>query len=438
MRSAAVLLFAAVTSVAAASGPWEGPRTFKASELLQPGEIKGPHHSIGDQVPTPGFFHEFTLGSDFGELEAEGLSLLRTRLAEVRALADLGEVSKSKVFLDAAGRSLESVGKSLVNVAKDPEGTAKGIGSGLKRFGVNLGRKTKRAADDVADAATKDDAEKQAEAKKKAEGGDSKDGNDKAAAAAESVANAAFGVNKSARIWAQKLRVDPYTTNPVLAKALIEVAKLDAAGGIATKVVVPIPTVITMTASVGDLVWGKDPEELRKLNEARLKELGVADDVAKGFFRGKAFSLTLQTRFIAALHAVKAKGAADYVDAARTAPAEPNARFFVESAEMLQALHAGSAVTEVLTDSRALVAKTADGRAVVLLPLDWVSWTDPVQKAASEIAARARQELGAKRVEMRLTGQASKRAREELAALGFSVQERVAADASASGKRSGS
>jgi len=425
MRPAALIVIATAVS-AAAGGAWEGPRTFKANELLQPAQLKGPHHAIAEKVPTPGFFHEFTLTSDFGELQVAGLSLLRTRLDEVRALAELSEVSKSKVFLDAAGRSLESVGKSVVAVAKDPEATAKGIGAGVKRFGVNLGRKSKRAADDVAAAVTKDDAEKKAE------------GGDKSADAAESVANAAFGVNKSARIWAQKLGVDPYTTNPVLTKALLEVAKLDAAGGIATKIVVPIPAVVSMTASVGGLVWGKDPEELRKLNEARLKELGVADDVLKGFFRNKAFSLTLQTRFIGALHAAQAKGSADYVDAARSAEAEANARFYVESAEMLQAQHASSPVQEILTDSRALVAKTGAGRAVVLLPLDWVSWTEPVQKAASEIAARARQELGATRVEMRLTGRASEQARKELAALGFEVEERAAAAAGASSKRSSS
>ena len=60
------------------------------------------------------------------------------------------------------------------------------------------------------------------------------------------------------------------------------------------------------------LVWGKDPEELRKDNEARLASLGVPDEIAEEL-RNTSFTLTDQTRFIAALHEVNATGLADYV-----------------------------------------------------------------------------------------------------------------------------
>lgn len=85
-------------------------------------------------------------------------------------------------------------------------------------------------------------------------------------------ANSVLGVNAAVRRWAQKVGADPYTTNAVLRKALEDIAKVDAAGSIATKVAVPIPGVVGMTASVGNLVWGKDPEEVRKINEAGLRE----------------------------------------------------------------------------------------------------------------------------------------------------------------------
>ena len=56
----------------------------------------------------------------------------------------------------------------------------------------------------------------------------------------------------------------------MLRKALEDIAKVDAAGSIATKVAIPIPAVVGMTAKVGDLVWGQDPEEVRKINEQRM------------------------------------------------------------------------------------------------------------------------------------------------------------------------
>jgi hypothetical protein len=83
-------------------------------------------------------------------------------------------------------------------------------------------------------------------------------------------------------------------------------------------------------------------------------------------------------------------------------------------------------VTEVLTDSRAMVALSG-GRATALLPLDYLAWTEPVAKAATEIAERARTQLGAKGLQMQLTGQASERARKELQTLGWALQEKVSA-----------
>ena len=76
---------------------------------------------------------------------------------------------------------------------------------------------------------------------------------------------------------------------------------MDAAGSIATKVAVPIPGIVGMTSSIGGLVWGKDPEELRKFNEQGLKELAVPDAVAKKLFGNRWVTLTYQTRLIAAL-----------------------------------------------------------------------------------------------------------------------------------------
>jgi hypothetical protein len=289
------------------------------------------------------------------------------------------------------------------------------VGGGLKRFGTNLGRKAKRTTDKAVASTTGDEKS----------GGPSKPADEKAAGAAQGAAKSALGVNKSARRWAQKLGVDPYTTNPILRKALEDVGKVDAAGGIAAKVVVPVPMVVSSTASVGNLVWGKDPEELLKHNEQRLRELGASAEVVKAFYLSKGFTLTLQTRFLNGLHAVKAKGSADYAETAAEADLEREAVFFAESAEMLQRLHAASPVEALLPDSRALVAKAKDGRAVALLPLDWVGWTAASEKALSEMAARARGELGASKLEVRLTGRMSETAKKEAAARGVSVVENV-------------
>jgi hypothetical protein len=76
--------------------------------------------------------------------------------------------------------------------------------------------------------------------------------------------------------------------------------KVDAAGSIAMKVILPIPGVVGMTATVSDPVWSKDPEELRKINEQRLRDLGVPGGTAQRLFRNSAMALSDETRLIAA------------------------------------------------------------------------------------------------------------------------------------------
>jgi len=408
MRSArrAITALAFLATVAAgrpyqAAAPAdEPPPRFTAAQLLSPAELRGPHHTIADVVQTEGYYHEFRIQSDFGTFDAAGRSMLAVRLHEVEALATLDDVSKTEVFLKSAGTSVVNVGKGVANVVTDPADTAKGIGGGVKRFGVNLGRVTKRTVD----SATKDDPAEET----------TQSGN-----AAASAAKSVLGVNRAARRWAQKVGVDPYTTNTVLRKALDDFGQVDAAGSIATKVVLPIPGVVGMTATVGDLVWGKDPEELRKINEQRLKELGVPDGTAKRLFLNSAMTLSCETRLVAALHAVKVPGTADRVAAAAESRHEREALFHVESAELLQRLHAKTPFTALLTDSLATVAVTAGRRAFVLLPLDWLRWTATGESTLREIDERARKELKATTLVIVLAGKASSAASKELAARGW-------------------
>ena len=410
------LVVLACAAALAAAAAYEGPRTFQASEILKPEQIKGPHFVVEPAVKTDGYFHVFQLKTDFGPIEAEGRSMLMMREVETKAIAQLSEVSKSDVFLKAAGTSVVNVGKGVASAVADPEATAKGVGGGVKRFGTNLGRKAKRTADQATDSVKGDD---------KPQEGASKSTTEKAAAAGTGIAYSTLGVNKGARNWAQKVGADPYTTNPVLKKALVDIGKVDAAGGLAAKIVVPIPMVVSGTATVGNLVWGKDPEELLKINEAKLRQLGASPEVVKQLYVSKGFTLSLQTRLAQALAAVSVKGCGDYVATAADADTEREAAFFVESAAMLEQAHAKVGVTQVLDDSRAMVAKTKDGRAVVLLPVDWVRWTEAFDKASAEVARRAKAELGASKIELHTTGRVSDTAKKELAARGFTVVEKL-------------
>jgi len=373
----------------------EPPPRLTASAVLDPAVRQGPHHRVDEDIATEGYFHRFGVTSTFGPFEAIGRSQLAVRLHEIQALAALQDVSKTEVFLAAAGQSVVRIGQSAAAVVTDPVASAKNLGDGIKRFGVNLGRRTQRAVASASD-----------------------DG--APAPAGGGAAGSILGVTSAARRWAQKVGVDPYTTNPVLRQALTDIAKVDAAGSIATKVVVPVPQLVGMTSTVGGLVWGSDPEEVRKVNEQRLRELSVPKPAVAALSANSWFTLTYQTRLIAALHAVAVAGVADYVQSAAGASSEREALFFVESAEMLQQRHGKRPVTGVLADSRAMVA--AGGDAIeILLPLDWIGMTAATQSALQDIGRRAPGELGPGRLVIVTTGRVSTRAQREIASAGWVI-----------------
>lgn len=377
-----------------------------AAALLGATPPAGDGYTIDPAVRTPDTYHVFTITSPFGTFEAVGLAQVEVRLQEIAAMRRLEELSKAGVFARSAGESLVKVGTGVVNAVSDPVETAKGIGGGVKRFGVNLGRRTRRAVQRLTDDTPGS--------------GDPGPGTGaRVGGAAASAAKSLIGINGARRRWARRVGADPYTTNPVLKDALERIAAVDAAGGIATSVVVPIPPIVGTTAKVGDLVWGTDPEELRKLNEQRARDIGATSDDANAFFRNRVFTLTMQTRLVAALAAVGVPGTGDYLASAAESADEREALFFVESAELLQREHETAAVARVLTDSRALVAGRADGEAVLVLPFDWLRATGTTSAEFTELARRATTELGASRRRLVVSGTVTETATAALGLAGW-------------------
>ena len=64
----------------------------------------------------------FSISSDFGPFEAIGRSVLAVRIQEIAALAALDDVSKTEVFLSAAGQSVVKIGQGAAAVVSDPGG----------------------------------------------------------------------------------------------------------------------------------------------------------------------------------------------------------------------------------------------------------------------------------------------------------------------------
>ena len=107
---------------------------LKASEILKPELLKGPHFVVRDQVPTGSGMNQFTIDSDFGVFEADGNEMLLQRLKEIDAIARLQEVSRTDEFKKSLVAAAKSPLNSAKNIARDPAQAISNVPKGIMNF----------------------------------------------------------------------------------------------------------------------------------------------------------------------------------------------------------------------------------------------------------------------------------------------------------------
>ena len=110
---------------------------LKASEILKPELLKGPHFAVRDPVPTAAGMNQFTIDSDFGVFEADGNEMFLQRLKEIDAIARLAEVSRTDEFKKSLVAAAKSPLNSAKNIARDPAQAISNVPKGIMKF---LGR----------------------------------------------------------------------------------------------------------------------------------------------------------------------------------------------------------------------------------------------------------------------------------------------------------
>jgi hypothetical protein len=135
MMAAAMLLPGSWLGAGAhAQSSFETPPILKASDLAPPDLLQGQTFVVDDQVPIQGMLGQFTIRSDVGTFEAHGRELLRVRVGELHALAQIERMSKSEEFLRAAGNAVSRPVESAANMLLHPVETVKGVPGGVERF----------------------------------------------------------------------------------------------------------------------------------------------------------------------------------------------------------------------------------------------------------------------------------------------------------------
>lgn len=422
--AALALAVMAAPALSQVAGGFETPPVLKAADLVDPELLEGHHHQVDPEARNDGFMNHFIIRSDFGDFDAASEELLAVRVQEVAALAKLAEISNTEAFADALARSVAKPVTAVRNVITDPKGTVQGIPEGLnKRFrGIYYkAKKTGRKVKEEVQEEFEDDEPVAAGTGEPAPAGAPATEQTSTKDETVSTVKRYAGWDAAKRELARSLQIDPYSTNPVLQAELERLAGAAFAGGLTFKFAVPSVSGLSQVEKTNSIVWNTPPEELERLNDEALKAMGIGSDSRFAFLDNGRITISLQTRMVEALKRMSStanRGA--LLELATGVEADIDARYFAGAADLLAGYHANiGRLSELVIAGNDNVGKVLagvaeDGTVVVAAPIDYLIWQAGMEGGGPLSKYDKRQ--------LWTTGRVSPRAREELAARGWTVR----------------
>ncbi len=377
---------------------------LKASEILKPELLKGPHFMVRDPVSTASGMNQFTIDSDFGLFGADGNQMLLQRLKEIEAIAQLREVSKTDEFKKSLVAAAKSPLNSAKNIARDPAQAISNVPKGIMKF---MGR-------------AKETVENVGKGRGEGEGNRMKD---------------IIGYSDKKRKIALQMGIDPYSTNTVLQKELDDVAWASWAGGFTFSVATlpisgPIGAALTVTNldnTVEQLLRENSPSELEQINRATFHAMGASGADSERILHGGAFTPTQSTIFAVNLKALKGvtnRGAFVKV-AAQKSSTDADALFCVATAALMNQINEKTPISRIVMLGDFPICIANDGTVIVALQWDYAAWTAGAAQFTSDVQKLAAQSGENKNILVALSGQVSPRLREELEKRGITLQDRL-------------
>ena len=410
------LLFAAAAGMAHAQGKnaMEAAPALPANKLARAALLSGPLHKVAEPVQVEGHLGRFVIESKFGKFSVSGANMLAVRVNELQAIGELQKVEKDSAFTDALSKSAAGMAKFAAGAVSDPNKAVETVGAGVSTVFGRIGYMAQSGADYVGD--------KAGDVAAPGAKGQSKPA-PKGEPAPPSFTGDPFGYNKARREWAQKLNIDPYTSNPVLRPLLDDASQASFAGNFAISltlgaVMAPIQYAYSMDETVSQAVWNKPPIDLEKENQGKLRSLGAQERTVRDLLRNRWFTPTLQTGLVARLSILgKMEGIESVVRTAAATQGEARARFLLESLAMLATYHQKEQkLAKIQMSNLVPVGVAADGGLVAAVAIDYGSWD------ADAAAFATRKELAVKSRTLLLAGTLSDRAKQEIEKAGWTVK----------------
>ena len=372
-------------SQASATGSYEQPPVVNVSELIPSGSLSGPGFLVQQQVPTNGAMGEYTIVADAsvfhddaGTYQVESLDMLKIRLSEIPAIAQLDNASQTAIFAQALAKSAERPVTDAAHMVEHPMDTITGLPSGVGQLFGRVGM----GANELYATATNT----------------SENGGVRAEQTAEesgAITVTALGYDQIRRSLARKLHVDPYTSNPILKKKLNHVAwvMFSARLAVDTVITVAVPgsILISGTEFTEDMVYQTPKGDLILMVQKKLKKFGLSQTEIADFTHNPAIPLSLQVTAVNDLDKLgSVRGRKRVAVQLGNVLTEYQARFLVTSIQMLTLWNQQRSHIVRVEIPGVIVARDRKGETILPAPIDYLSWTERIAGFATDPALLAR------------------------------------------------
>lgn len=387
----AILLCALLLGPALHASETEEEPRLPAADLVLPALLAGPGYRVEPTASLHGYQARFTLHTDWGELQAESVEMLAIRIAEVPAMDATFAAPVSAMLAEAAQDAAMAPVRAVGEIVSRPVDTLVGLPMGTVRFFgdkvTRWGRRAGRLGDRIDQAvshegdpyrdpggpmgATRLDVDAPARAWW-----------EKPTREVTRAVRGEIGHRRARRELAERLGVDPYTTNPILSERLDRLAWMTASGGFASRQLVAVATAgageaLGYSQDIQRLVLEASPEDLRERNRDVLTRHCSDEELVDELLDHRVFPPNLQTQLAELVQALGPRsGCHALLETALMAGNEVEARFVLNALRLV--LHyggEGGRGGSLLAHGTTLAYLTPSGEFLLPVPVDRLSWT---------------------------------------------------------------
>lgn len=400
---ACLLLFGLVQVVypQSVSADFEQPPIFQAASIIKPEVLKGEYYRIDDRVVNDGLFNHYTVKTWYGDFKVNSTPDLELLTHEINVIGELVKIETGDAMTQSLQNSAGNTVKGAKQLFTDPRGTMEGAGAGLNSlFTRAKGTIGKRELTSSEDSRTEQ----------------------------------LIGISRSKGKIATRYGVNVYSRNQWLQDELDRLARADFLGGLSMTVVksaIPGAGGLLLTSSetarlLNETINTTAASELWLQNKNKLLAMRFHTDTVELFLNNPVFSPAQQTVLVTALE--KLAGVENrelFIKVALQASEVEMAQAITRVAVMSAGYHQNiSPLQRFMPLARITCAAGKKGSVVVLLPTDYIVWSEKIADMANVLVEKQDKQPGSAK-ELWTLGSISKRTQSELKALGWTTHTAV-------------